>query len=256
MNEKLIFDIGFHKGEDTKYYLSQGYKVVAVEANPLLADAGRQRFGKFIERGDLVLLNVGIAQQEGVLDFWINEALSEWSSFDRETGCRQGTPCRSIQVQCISTRNLIEQFGTPYYIKVDIEGFDLYALMTIDIDSRPKYVSCEATGLQLIEKMSELGYTKFKMINQAARFSAIDINKERSRFVIYKRNVVLGFMRRTEQFVDWNFPFKSSGPFGEKTDGRWMSAAEITELFRAFYQFELNVPLNPYSWFDFHATFD
>ena len=56
--------------------------------------------------------------------------------------------------------------------------------------------------------------------------------------------------------MDWKFPFKSSGPFGEKTDGRWMSAAEISELFRAFYQFELNVPLNPYSWFDFHATFD
>lgn len=34
MERKLIFDIGFHKGEDTRYYLYRGYDVVAVDAAP------------------------------------------------------------------------------------------------------------------------------------------------------------------------------------------------------------------------------
>ena len=32
--ENLIFDIGFHKGEDTLFYLLKGYRVIAVDADP------------------------------------------------------------------------------------------------------------------------------------------------------------------------------------------------------------------------------
>ena len=34
--ENLIFDIGFHKGEDTLFYLLKGYRVIAVDADPNL----------------------------------------------------------------------------------------------------------------------------------------------------------------------------------------------------------------------------
>ena len=35
----LIYDIGQHTGEDTAFYLGKGFRVVAVEANPTLAEA-------------------------------------------------------------------------------------------------------------------------------------------------------------------------------------------------------------------------
>ena len=58
MEKNLIFDIGFHKGEDTKYYLEKGYKVVAVEANPILTDYGKIKFKKYIEPLPLIFQRV------------------------------------------------------------------------------------------------------------------------------------------------------------------------------------------------------
>jgi hypothetical protein len=37
MDGNLIYDFGMHDGADTDYYLRKGFRVVAVEADPLLA---------------------------------------------------------------------------------------------------------------------------------------------------------------------------------------------------------------------------
>src|SRR5260221_7698885 len=34
---RVIYDVGAHRGEDAAFYLQKGFAVVAVEANPLLA---------------------------------------------------------------------------------------------------------------------------------------------------------------------------------------------------------------------------
>lgn len=55
MNKQLIFDIGFHKGEDTRYYLYKGYNVVAVDAAENLIMEGKNMFQKEVESGQLIL---------------------------------------------------------------------------------------------------------------------------------------------------------------------------------------------------------
>ena len=49
--DKLIFDVGMHKGEDTEYYLKKGFNVVSFEADPDLANYGRERFKAAIADG-------------------------------------------------------------------------------------------------------------------------------------------------------------------------------------------------------------
>jgi FkbM family methyltransferase len=45
MTEKtLIYDVGAHKGEDTKFYLAKGFSVVAIEASPELCDQLQHKF--------------------------------------------------------------------------------------------------------------------------------------------------------------------------------------------------------------------
>ena len=56
---KLIFDVGAHKGEDTTFYLKKGFKVIAVEANPALAQGLRDRFQWAIEPGQLTVVEAG-----------------------------------------------------------------------------------------------------------------------------------------------------------------------------------------------------
>jgi len=47
--KKTIFDVGLHKGEDTEYYLTRGFRVVAIEANPDLVLFCTEKFRKFID---------------------------------------------------------------------------------------------------------------------------------------------------------------------------------------------------------------
>jgi len=35
--QPIIYDVGMNNGDDCEYYLTKGYRVVAVEANPALA---------------------------------------------------------------------------------------------------------------------------------------------------------------------------------------------------------------------------
>jgi hypothetical protein len=53
---KIAFDIGMYDGADTAYYLESGYKVIAVEANPNLAEMERSIFASPISRGELEIL--------------------------------------------------------------------------------------------------------------------------------------------------------------------------------------------------------
>lgn len=90
IHEDLIFDLGFHNGDDTAYYLERGYRVLAVDANPAVVDAGIQRFERAIAEGRLMLRNVGIAETADTLKFYVNEADSKLSSFDRSLAARHG----------------------------------------------------------------------------------------------------------------------------------------------------------------------
>src|SRR5258706_8672200 len=131
IKEDLIFDIGLHKGEDTVFYLKQGYNVLAVEANPILVNYCEQKFKKEIKANRLTILNVGIADESGVLPFFVNLYSSEWSSFNKSIGTRNNTRFETIEVPTIRTKTLFEEYGIPYYLKVDIEGNDFLSLNDI-----------------------------------------------------------------------------------------------------------------------------
>ena len=45
----FVFDLGMNNGDDTELYLRSGYKVVAVEANPILCASVAEKFKLFIQ---------------------------------------------------------------------------------------------------------------------------------------------------------------------------------------------------------------
>ena len=63
--EDLIYDVGMNNGDDTAYYLSLGFRVVAIDANPELVERAKARFANEIASQRLIILNVGIADQRG-----------------------------------------------------------------------------------------------------------------------------------------------------------------------------------------------
>jgi FkbM family methyltransferase len=255
LKENLIFDIGLHKGEDTIHYLKEGYKVVAVEANPDLADYCKQKFGDAIKSNRLIILNVGIARENGVLPFYINQHTSEWSSFDKAIGGRNNTSFETINVPCVTAKSLFEEYGIPYYMKVDIEGNDFLCLEDIpDTGERPRYVSCEAVYAEWLDILKGKGYQKFKLINQADGFNTMNLNVQKRRYYSAYVQIRNGLEQRARKVFNFKYASSSSGPFGENSKGKWKTYEEVRKLFFEFFQGDLNEPVNKYSWWDFHAA--
>lgn len=111
-----------NNGDDTAYYLRRGFRVVAIEANTCLAECAAERFREQISSGQLRILK---AAEGGALPCWICETYSEWSSFDRKIASRDGCPHHEVMVPCRRFASVLEEFGVPYYLKVDIEGNDI-----------------------------------------------------------------------------------------------------------------------------------
>ena len=167
LNPRLIFDLGMHVGQDTDFYLRKGFKVVAIEANPMLAAAGERRFAQALRERQLKSLNIGVGEQRGRAEFHVNLELSEWSSFKPATASR-GMPTAAVSVEMATMSDFIRKFGVPYYLKIDIEGLDGAAVRGLaDCPVKPRYVSFENGEPPLFELLVKLGYSGFKFINQA-----------------------------------------------------------------------------------------
>jgi FkbM family methyltransferase len=249
----LIFDVGMNDGRDTAYYVSKGYRVVAIEADPMLAEQGRHRFSDDIAAGRVTVLNVGIADSESIATFWVNELNSEHSSFDKEAGGRDGAPCHPIEVPTCRLRRLFETYGVPYYIKIDIERYDRFCLEDFDPDDLPVYASIEAHSLSYLERLAELGYDRFKVIDQSAhgmparRGTNETVVGRLHGFVWHQMNRVRRKVRGTG--------FGQSGPFGEETVGPWRAKEDVATDWLHFDRQERDQgTLNMRGWYDFHAT--
>jgi FkbM family methyltransferase len=256
VNEKLIFDIGLHKGEDTSYYLEMGYKVVAIEANPTLANECRKKFADDVAKGNLTIINAGIGNTTGVMPFYINLHSSEWSSFDKAIGTRNNTKYEVIDVSCIRAKSLFEQYGVPYYLKVDIEGYDFLVLNDIpDVGPKPPYVSCEANDVEWLDILYKKGYKKFKLINQANNFKPFNLARESNKLYVMYRKIKHAIKHKLRNIGKSKYVGGSSGPFAENTKGKWRTYEEVRQAYVDYNQGDLKTPINYISWLDFHAAF-
>ena len=176
-NNNLIFDLGFFDGTDTKYYIEHGYNVVAVEANPYLFNIGLNMFKKEIEEERLVLLNRAIISEvakkySDTIDFFIYHDRPEVSSIFIEIAEQDGNKAEKVTIETTSIVHLIEEFGCPYYCKVDIESADKDVaedLYVCDYYYRPEYISFEINKndyYDIFHNMYCCGYKYCQLINQ------------------------------------------------------------------------------------------
>jgi FkbM family methyltransferase len=237
----IIYDVGMNTGQDTEYYLKKGFRVVAIEANPLLCEEAQVRFASHIESGRLKILNVGIAKENGWLDFFVNQKNSEWSSFHRNIAGRAGDDLAKIHIEVATMEQIISEEGIPYYLKIDIEGNDMCALKsTLQVNGRIPYISVE-NGSTMLPMLHVGGYSHFKYIQQN------DIDQQT------QTNPPL----EGEPAVH-TFEFGASGKFGEETDGEWMNYEEACIVVGRTWNIETGAKNSEWDdatdgWFDLHA---
>lgn len=238
---KLIVDLGMNDGSDTFFYLKKGFNVVAIEANPALVDQASRRFDRFINADTLRVLNCGITDAASEpLDFYINHTRSEWSSFVKDVGARGGKGFSVKKIPMMPIGELFAKFGTPHYVKIDIEGYDRRIIDAIArLPDRPRFISAEESGAGMIDALQAMGATAFKLVDQTNHPS-----------------IRLPDPPLEGRFCRHYFVGGSSGPFGEETPGNWMPYQDFRKMYVMNCRSEDGTWISASkAWFDIHAKF-
>jgi FkbM family methyltransferase len=232
-NKDLVFDVGMHQGEDSAYYLMQGYRVVAFEANPDLVERGRERFAAAIAAKAMTIVSGAIADTDAAtIAFYRHPTKSVWGTTDPEWADRNEGRGQSLRVDVpvVKFGEEIERHGMPTYLKIDIEGADRHCLETLrQFDTRPDTLSLESEKKQwraLVDEFDlfeSLGYRKFAVVQQEGlSWRSIPVTNCQG------------------QRSSHRFESHASGPFGQDV-GPWLSRddalARYRRIFAAYQRF-------------------
>ena len=211
----LIFDVGFHRGEDSEFYLKKGFRVVAIEADPELAGAARIRFQQYIADGRLHLIEGAVAEGCGSTAFFKSDK-SVWGTVQPEWALRNsmlGAHSQTIFVPIIEISSVFRQFGIPHYAKLDIEGNEYIVLDALKSSrEKPQFISIESDKRSYRKLVMELrtlqllGYTRFKIVQQSAM-----------------EGTIVHVSDRAGQLFSYSFGKGASGRFGNDLSGRWLT---------------------------------
>jgi FkbM family methyltransferase len=123
----LVFDVGAHVGNHVRSFASLGCRVVAVEPQPDFARLLRMLFAR---RPGVRVVEAGIGASRGRASLSISERTPTVTSVaDGWRERRAADPDfagvrwnRTVEIEVITLDALIQQYGMPSFVKIDVEG--------------------------------------------------------------------------------------------------------------------------------------
>jgi FkbM family methyltransferase len=234
MNEaiesQVIYDFGMNNGDDVEYYLKKGFRVVGVEANQKLCELAAERFAEAIRRGDLVIKNIALAEDDSDQEtsFWINRRYPLCSQLPRPSD-EDLEFFEETRVRQRSASSIVREHGPAHYIKVDLEGVDKLILRDLfENGIRPPFISAESHSIEVFCLLVCAGYTSFNIVQGRT------VPQE-------YRNARIETASGQDIF---SFKEHSAGPFGEDLRSPWVDADVLVR----------RLAVVGLKWKDIHAT--
>lgn len=125
----LCFDVGANIGNRVDPLLLLNAKIVAVEPQISCQKILKSKFGN-----NIILVNEGLGEKEGIEEFYISDA-STISSFSKDWidsvklgRFKEYSWATKCKVRMTTLDILIDRYGVPAFIKIDVEGYELEVL--------------------------------------------------------------------------------------------------------------------------------
>ena len=160
----LCFDIGANVGNRISPLLALGAKVVAVEPQECCYSYVKQKFGSNIK-----LLTKGVGAEEGLKEFFISTGSpmssfsTEWIDAVKDGRFKEYSWHEPVLTEITTLDRLINDFGQPTFIKIDVEGYELEVLK--GLTQSVKMISFEYT-------VPELTQHTINCLNQIEKFNS------------------------------------------------------------------------------------
>jgi len=155
-----------HRGYDSEFYLSKGFRVVGLEAVPAICEATRKRLSRF--GASFTAVNKALSQRAGeTTTFYSVPDKDDWGSLTKLAAEKGTYASVEIVIPTTDLHELFEQYGTPYYIKCDLEGADeIFRDQLAKDHRRPVFVSLEVNSEVDFDVLKLAGYDRAQIVNQ------------------------------------------------------------------------------------------
>lgn len=118
LKNKLVFDIGSNVGKMTKKFVEAGAKVISVEPQKNLVLNKNYKGVKAIEHCCISNKTGKIVFYQGGKAHNVSTCYEHWNKHHPKTKWKK------IKMECTTLNSLIKKYGVPYYIKIDVEGYE------------------------------------------------------------------------------------------------------------------------------------